>query len=130
MDAPVDDEIAHHTEKDQHIHSGVKERRRQQISRKTPKPRGGKRTGRYQDEAAMELRLFSPINCQGKRDAEGEHVEQWNDEKAFRVGGSLADVETRHGDSGGNTYERDGNTEGRAKPAGLAMQAHVVGADQ
>lgn len=131
MDTPVDDQVACYAEKNQEVHAGIKDDRRQEMRRETTKGRGGERTGGHQEQAAVELRLFSPIDRQGKRDGEGGDVIQGNDEKGLRVGRvQLEHVETRHGDGGRDAEHRNGHAERDAEPADPAMPPHVVGSDQ
>src|SRR2546426_12396253 len=97
------------------------------MRRETTKGRGGERTGGDQEQAAMELRLSSPINCQREGDGEGDDVKERDDEKRLSIGRVEVEYfETCHGDGGGDTQHRHRNAERDAEPAGPAMQPYIV----
>jgi len=55
------------------------------MRRETTKGHGGQRTGRDQEQAAMELRFSPPINCQREGDGEGDDVKERDDENGGKV---------------------------------------------
>src|SRR5580693_1089067 len=120
MYSPADDHVVRYTQKNQKVYASTIKNpsRHPQQDRHTAKRSGGERTGSDQHQSAMELRLFSPIDCKHKWDGKGYDVIERNEKYHWGTGlVELDHVEPLHSNGSPDAERSQHGGECSAEPA-------------
>jgi hypothetical protein len=130
VDAAVDDAIAEHAENDEEVEDGVEE---VVVEDEIEAAEGGvhEHGGADEEEAAVVVGLFAPVDGEGDADAEDEHIGVGDGEEGLRffvVEGE--GVEAGHDDGDGAAEDDHDGGETGAEPAEEAMDLDFFHTDE
>ncbi len=130
MDAPIDEQVAHHAENDHQVQTEKKEIVVEQVV-KAAKRRVQKRAGCDEHQPAMQLWLRAPINSKRHAHAKGDHVIERDTQESIHAAlVELHRVKASHDDGGGDAQRNHHGGKPGAKPPNRTMPADFVDADQ